>query len=86
MNKQFETLDLDLLSTVSGGQNSENVEVAVPGAGPVISKGGTRSDWGYCADTVKGMGGSISDIANVCGKPNGAASPDPAFQTQPVAQ
>jgi hypothetical protein len=82
MSKQLETLNLDLLSTVTGGQNSEttDVSVPVPGTNPIVSKGGTRSDYAYCVDTVKGMGGNFNDIATVCGQPPAPVAPGPVLE------
>jgi hypothetical protein len=78
MNKQFEALHVDLLSAVNGGQNSENVEWSAPGVGPIVSKGGSRSDWGYCADTVKSMGGGVNELIAACGAPPATLPSGPA--------
>ena len=77
MTEQLETLALDLLAGVHGGQQgpnteSEQVNVPVPGAPPVIDKKGSRTDWAYCADIVKSIGGAPSDIRSTCGLPPGA--------------
>lgn len=58
--------------------NSDNLQVGaqanIPRVGPVnlgVNAGRNRSDYGYCADTVKSMGGNAQDLRNTCGLPGG---------------
>lgn len=76
------TLETEILITVTGGageQSNVNVGVNVPTkAGPVqigVQGSNSRSDWAKCADTVKSMGGTPSDLLNACGRPPGNPAP-----------
>ncbi len=46
----------------------------VPKLGPVnlgVNAQTSRSDWAYCANTVRQMGGSPKDMRDACGLPPG---------------
>ena len=80
----FDTLDCDLLSTIHGGQQADSagpnqgsdaVSAPVPGTPPVWDRKASRSDYGYCVDTVKDMGGTVDDLLRVCGQPPAPVAP-----------
>ncbi|MGE5181763.1 MAG: hypothetical protein ACM31C_06860 [Acidobacteriota bacterium] len=50
-------------------------QATIPKAGPVnlgVNAQSSRSDWAYCANTVRKMGGNPKDMRDSCGLPPGA--------------